>query len=569
MAPGKVQTPGGLPEGGISHNLPCAVKANPSDQYLPRLGGFSRLFARIDFFVMPCPESADGEEGYLEREGQIMRRCLWGLPASLLGGVVALAQNPPLSQPPQTVAPFALPSQPVQLPSMSNLVTPVTPIPPPPMIGATGMPAMPTGQPPVAQGPQRLPSTTPAQPTVLAQSPENLVSFDNLRVDLSWANNHWQLKSGDVVLKDFGRRELEAHQALRLIRELHLTQRGTIGSPNPVMEYWLCGGRAPQGLTPGLRTVALDPSSLRVEQDQGQWVLRDPRRVLFNFGRSEAEARQAQALIQKYGFSQLALIGQAAPTMMVFLSQPTDRLATQTLPNGASLSPPASQPHGPTAPTPDVMAKLTGGVNTLVTPTVPPLRETAHQAQGPRSPLGGIPAHDLQLAHHTLLSPEKTIPGLGELSNKVPFDWRQVKLIQEGASWKLKVYGHQLADFGPDHVSAQRAFDTVRYYRFSEQCFVGGPQPCFSYYLVNGGAPQGSPSWYGTQAQAFQPEKLQVKQIGPRWAIVTSDQPLIQLNDKPEEAKQLLEVIQRNRFDRLCRIGPDDEHSLTYFVRSR
>jgi hypothetical protein len=446
---------------------------------------------------------------------------------------------------------------------MSNLVAPVTPIPPPPMVGSAGAPA---GLPSAAQGQLgQQPMMVQGQQPAAAPGPENLVSFDNLRVDLSWANNHWQLKSGDVVLKDFGRRELEAHQALRLIRDLHLTQRGTVGSPNTVMEYWLSNGRAPQGLAPGLRTVALEPNILSVAQDQGQWVLRDPRRVLFNFGRNEAEARQAQAVIQKYGFTQLALVGQAAPAMLVFMSQPVDHLGTQPVPNGPQFNHPAIQPHGP--PAPDALAKLSGGVNTIVTPTVPPLRESSQHAQGPHYPFSGTPAQDLQPAHHTFLGPEQTIPGLGDLNNKVPFDYRQVKLTQEGSNWKLKVYDHQLADFGHDRVSAERALTAVQYYRFSEQCLVGGPQPCFSYYLVNGRAPQGS--MYGTQAQAFQPETVQVRQIGQRWALVAQDQPLVQLRDKPEEAKQLLDTIQRNRFDHLCRIGPDEEHGLTFFVRSR
>jgi hypothetical protein len=488
-----------------------------------------------------------------------MRRCLGSLPTILLTCGATFAQNAPVSQPVRTLTPVPPYPQSLQPFSSGNPFPQLTPVAPLPMPGMVGVPAVPMGQPVVTEGKDPTP----------APAPENLVSFDSLRVDLSWANNHWQLKAGDVVLKDFGRRELEARQALRLIHELHLTQRGTVGSPNPVMEYWLNNGRAPQGLTAGMRTVAFDAKSLSVAQEQGQWVLRDPQRVLFNFGQSETEARLAHSVVQKYGFTQLGLIGQAAPLMIVFMSPPVDRFAAQQVPIGPQLThqPPHHLDAAPKPATSDALAKLTGGNNTLVTPTVPPLREPSLQAQGPRYPFTGSPGQELLPAHQTHLGPEQTIPGFGDLNNKVPFDWRQVKLVQEGVNWKLKVAERPLADFGADRLSAERALAAVHYYHFTEQCLIGGPQACFSFYLVNGKAPQGT--MLGAQSQVFQPEALQVKQIGPRWAVVANDQPLVQLRDKPEEAKQLLEAIQRNHFDRLCRVGPDDDHGLTFFVRSR
>ena len=72
---------------------------------------------------------------------------------------------------------------------------------------------------------------------------------------------------GDQECVEKMRREFEARQALRLIRELHLTQRGTVGGPDPIMEYWLADGQAPQGLVSGLRTVPLDPAGLRCSLD--------------------------------------------------------------------------------------------------------------------------------------------------------------------------------------------------------------------------------------------------------------------------------------------------------------
>ena len=123
---------------------------------------------------------------------------------------------------------------------------------------------------------------------------EDLTTFDPRQVDLQWKDNRWQLLAGGVLIKDFGRRQADGRETLRLIRELNLTQRGTVGTPTPVMEYWLAGGKAPRGQAKGLRLSDLDLANLRVEQLQEQWCLRDGARVLFNFGAHQEEAEQAR-----------------------------------------------------------------------------------------------------------------------------------------------------------------------------------------------------------------------------------------------------------------------------------
>ena len=87
---------------------------------------------------------------------------------------------------------------------------------------------------------------------------ENLQTFDWRRVDLQWSNKHWQMMAGSTFLKDFGQRENEGREALRVIQELRLNQHGTVGSPLPIMEYWLSDGLAPQTMTTALHPVNLD-----------------------------------------------------------------------------------------------------------------------------------------------------------------------------------------------------------------------------------------------------------------------------------------------------------------------
>src|SRR5207248_3088661 len=114
------------------------------------------------------------------------------------------------------------------------------------------------------------PALVPVPPEMRQATGENLMTFDPRLAELHWVDNRWQLEAGGVFLKDFGRRENEARQVLHLVRELRLTERGTVGTPQPVMEYWLANGQAPQGSLPGLRLLPLDLASLHVEPIQGQ-----------------------------------------------------------------------------------------------------------------------------------------------------------------------------------------------------------------------------------------------------------------------------------------------------------
>ena len=65
------------------------------------------------------------------------------------------------------------------------------------------------------------------------------------REDLAFVSYHMGMGNLETVLKDFGRNEREARQAWYLIRELRLNQHATIGTPRPVVEYWLHDGHAP------------------------------------------------------------------------------------------------------------------------------------------------------------------------------------------------------------------------------------------------------------------------------------------------------------------------------------
>ena len=153
-------------------------------------------------------------------------------------------------------------------------------------------------------------------------------------------------------------------------------------------------------------------------------------------------------------------------------------------------------------------------------------------------------------------------------AHRVPFDWRQVQARQENGEWKLAAGGLVLAHFGNNDREARLALAAIRHYRFTEQWRIGGEEPVFTYYTASGQAPLGV--MLGITAQPFQPSQLSIQQVAGRYALCEGTKVVVRLGERPEEAKQLLETIQRNKYDRLCQVGKaEGKEGVTFLVRSR
>jgi hypothetical protein len=307
------------------------------------------------------------------------------------------------------------------------------------------------------------------------------------------------------------------------------------------LEYWLADGRAPSGLATGLHLLPLDPEKLRVERIGAQWCVRDEERVLFHFGLREDEARRALAILHKYEFTQLGILGQVTPSMLIFLHE------GRGLPSTAQVRPiPSRAPIGPAR----------GGFGPTAMPALPPLREPGAPTRVVHSGFfKGVPAER---------PAQGGPPGWDEPGEWVPFDWRQVEVRKEANGWVLAAGGYVLAAFGADEAAARQALTAVRHYHFTEHCRVGRPAPVFSYFLVNGQAPRGV--MFGLDAQAFMPDRLKVETLGRRWALCEGDRVLVVLGENEAEARQLLDAIRRYKFDRLCGVGPESA-GLTVLAR--
>jgi hypothetical protein len=415
----------------------------------------------------------------------------------------------------------------------------------------------------LAQTPEKTPVAEPPPLT------ESLTSFQPSLCRIEWSNQRWQLVAGRVVLKDFGRREREAREALQLIRELNLNQHGTIGQPAPVVEYWLSNGLAPRGPIRGHRVLPFEPSQLKLESANGEWHVADGNRTLFKFGPHEAEARHAIDILRKYEFNRLVIVGQAAPTMLVFLC---DDSTTSHRPQRA---PVIHRPGGSLAGVGKDRARNEGKDGTAkaemvrtsatmpVTPVVAPLREGPRPPGGPRLAFAGGSVREFGRGRQMGAAPPPA--NVEKLADRVTFDWRAVEVRRQADGWALVAGEQVLAHLGERQAVAQQALEVVRFFRLNEQRVVGR-EPYFSYFLVDGRIPRGVP--FGHDSRPFQTNSLLVRELEGQWCICDGHEPLLRFGDKREEATAFLQLLRQERIDRLLVLGPPTE-GLTLLARSR
>jgi hypothetical protein len=357
----------------------------------------------------------------------------------------------------------------------------------------------------------------------------NVTRFDYHHVEVRRNGDGWQLFANGKPLKEFPR-ETDARQAQQLIQQFRLNHYGTIGTPQPVIEYWLSDGQAPKGIVRGLRLTALDSASVRAELVQDQWCVRDDRQIFFRFGPHEDDARQAADVIRRHGFNHVGFIGHGAPSMMYFLDHQSNKDAAQVVrPIGASSS---GQLNKPPQPIPSV-------------PAVPSVLSGARQ----------------------LADPSVTPAGANAGTTRIPFDWRMAQVKQENNEWKLVCGSQTLAHFGHNEREARLALSVLQRYRFTELHHVGGSKPACSYYLTSGQPPRGLQ--FGVSNVSFRPEALSIQERDDGYVIAEGRKVVLHVGEKEEDARHLLRVIQQHKFDHWCHVGRPRRGGMTFFVRER
>jgi hypothetical protein len=411
--------------------------------------------------------------------------------------------------------------------------------------------------------PLALLAQTPPRPTSPAANSAPSIAptrrFDPEALRLRGVQGRWILHEGDKQLKDLGPVEADARQALRLIRDLGLNEYGLIGSPRPVLEYWLCDGKAPSGINrQGMRVVPLTLEDLTVANQFGQWAIKDKVRALLAFN-TEAEARQALALFQKHRFTQVGLLGMGVPIMTVFFG-PSDARATlqngrkelspTRIPRTTKSSEESARKDGPRTPSNALESVMTAIPNPAVGKPAPSLAERNKP---------------LWRTEQRLTPSQPIVQAEADNEGRVAHDYRNIQLKHDGGEWSLVMGTQRLANFGPHVSDARLAQSALRYYRCTEHYRLGG---AFAGRWVPVVPSSPSGVMFGLGAMHVDPEKLEVKEISGQYTLAENGTVRVVIGPRRQDAQEVLEMMQRYQTDRICRIGQGPE-AMAFLVRSK
>jgi hypothetical protein len=362
----------------------------------------------------------------------------------------------------------------------------------PPPIQVTYGAAKQTTQP--AQAPQQPPAQSAAPGLLPVALTENRTKFNTESVEVKQNGLRWQIWDGKTLVRDFADNREGAFEARRLIADLKLSERAMIGTPEPVMEYWLASGEAPHVPMLARHIVPFDAGSLKVDRMNDNYVLRDVRQVLYNFGPYAADAKQALAVMQKYQFNELGLIGSPRPSM-------TYLIRNERLHSGL----------------------VSGDV---------PFQPMLLPQQTPRHPL--------------------ILPKLGTVGERTPFDPLRTDIHKAADGWHLVAGPHDLVRLGQGDYAARQALLTVQRYPMNEYVRVGTAG--YGFFLSRGQAPRGVP--IGIRSTAFDPAALAVKPDGDHLSLTDGRHVLTTFpSNQPTEAALALSVVKHYGFDAQCEVG--------------
>jgi len=337
--------------------------------------------------------------------------------------------------------------------------------------------------------------------------PEDKFPLDAGSVMLKRLGGSWQVWAGQRLVRDLGNDETSAKDVTRLLRELRPTEWARIGSPRPVVEYGLINGRPPVvGGFPKM-TTPIDRRAVRVEAVKGVWCLRDDDCILFNFGANRADAEQALAVVRKYGFNRVGLVGPpSAPAMAYFF---------------AALEA-------------DKAARPAGGALTAA-------------AQERALARTGIP-----------------VPGVGYVGEMLRIDPRKVEARREGAEWVIASGPEVIGRFGPWEWTARDAVRVIQDGRYTEFCRFGSAGVTF--FLSNGKAPTKVP--FSAQGRRFNLPELKAQMINGKWAVTEAGRHLFDVSGQ-EEGEQLIRLLRHFQFDQVCLLGQNPKAGLQFLAKGR
>jgi len=143
-------------------------------------------------------------------------------------------------------------------------------------------------------------------------------------------------------------------------------------------------------------------------------------------------------------------------------------------------------------------------------------------------------------------------------------NYRNIQVKKISGRWKIVEGSNWLLDFGSSVYNAVKAYNIIKFYKFTSQCFVGRPGPSMRYFLSDGKAPAGV--FPGEDSIGFNPSAIVVKKINRRWKIVEGSHWIMDFAGNEAEALKAFSIIQKYGFNRICYVGRPNP-PMIYFRR--
>lgn len=143
---------------------------------------------------------------------------------------------------------------------------------------------------------------------------EDCVGFNPRTTRLTKISNHWKIVDGNHWMFDFGNNKAEAEKTLNIIKHYGMTKSCFVGRPQASFKYMRVNDKAPSGSFSGEDCISFNPNTIAVKKVNGRWKIVDGNHYMFDFGNKEAEAKQAFAIIKKYGFTKSCFVGRPNPS---------------------------------------------------------------------------------------------------------------------------------------------------------------------------------------------------------------------------------------------------------------
>lgn len=436
--------------------------------------------------------------------------------------VLAQGFQPPAVPPRQPIIPASVAPLPdLRQPQIGRPLTADPRFQPAPQSPAEPRPLPPHLAPPAAgpspqQGPTDWNPQEPSPDVPLPQK-EQAVRFEGSGVTIRKFQDGWQVWSGHVMLRDFGRAQADAEEAVKVIRELRPTEWVTIGpAGRPTLEYALMNGKPHMPTFSPKLTAPIDLRTVRVENVRGVWCLRDDATILVNFGREKADAEQSLAVIRKYGFNRLGLVGNPSQ-MTVLFAQPG----------------------------------LTPGL-------------TAGPKAGPGAPPAGLGQLARVAQEQNLTRTGIELPGSGYVGERVVIDAKKLEVKKDRGEYVLAHGTDVLAKFGLSDWSARDALRVLQEMRVTEFCRFNAD---VTFFLVNGQPPARVP--FAVQGSRFDPQRLSVKpaSAGQFGVYETNGRLLFSVPTKGE-AESLVTLLRHYGFDQQCQVGLSGRNGLKFLAKA-